>query len=118
MTRFISFLARLGAPILAAMLFVAPAAAIDPVLEKAQAEGVIGERADGYLGFVNEGQPNAELQRRVAEVNARRREVYTRISQSSGESLSTIAALTGERQIERAESGEFVMDKTGRWRRK
>ncbi|MBB35959.1 MAG: hypothetical protein CME88_11425 [Hirschia sp.] len=102
-----------------AVASIAPVAwAIDPLLETAKESGVIGERADGYLGFVRADTASNDLKRRVAEVNAKRREVYTRKSQQTGESLSVIAALTAERQIARVPGGEYYMNKDGVWTKK
>ena len=96
-------------------LLAAPAYAIDGVLGEAQEQGVIGERADGYLGFVVDDGVSDDLKRRVAEVNALRREVYTRKARQTGESLSVIAALAAEFQYSRLEPGDYFMTTTGEW---
>ena len=109
--------------LLFSLIVMTPVAAADPLLDAAKRSGQVGERADGYLGFAgvssqSSAASEAELKRRVAEINARRREVYTRLSKRTGESLQDIAKLTGERQIQRAKPGEFIMDASGRWVRK
>ena len=104
--------------ILASVGGLTGAASADPVIDRAKAEGVIGERADGYLGFVQSSSPGDDLSARVAEVNAKRREVYTRLSQQTGESLAVIAALTAEKQVQKAAPGEYVMTASGVWVRK
>ncbi len=97
---------------------VMTARAADPVIEAAKASGIVGERVDGYLGLVDVEKVDTQLRRHVAEINARRRDVYTRMSRQTGESLSSIAALTAARQIENAAAGEYVMTADGRWLRK
>lgn len=104
--------------VMGASLIGAPAYAIDDILDAAQKGGVIGERADGYLGFVRPDEATGELRRRVAEVNAQRREVYTRKSQQTGESLAVIAALAAEVQIGRTDAGEYYMNRDGVWVKK
>lgn len=114
MTRSIRRIAAAFSFILAS-LFASTALAADPVIEHAKTAGLVGERVDGYLGLVDPDRIDAKLRRHVAEINARRRDVYTRMSGETGESLSFIAALTAARQIEKAAPGEFVMTQDGVW---
>lgn len=93
----------------AATLTLAGAAfAQDAAIEQAKAQGVIGEMYTGYVGFPDASKVSADLKRRVDELNARRLAIYTAKSQETGQPVATIAALTAEKQIARAESGEVV----------
>lgn len=104
---------------LAASLSLSPAVAQDAVIDQAKAQGVVGEMYTGYLGIADSSRATADLRRRVDEVNARRLSIYTDTSQRTGESVSTIAALTAEKQIQRAMSGEAVSAGAGQgWQRK
>ncbi|MEM8920059.1 MAG: YdbL family protein [Pseudomonadota bacterium] len=103
-----------AAAVLAAMfILAAPAAHADAVIDQAKAQGVVGEQSDGYLGVVNASAASDAVKRRVQEINAMRREAYTRLSESSGESIATVAALTAEKQFARARSGEYLNPGSG-----
>lgn len=101
---------------LAFATLVGTAHAGDAVIDQAKAEGIIGERIDGYIGVVSNA--DASLQRKVDEINTRRREVYSDLAERSGQSLSDIARLTGVKIVGREPSGHFVFDDSGRWVRK
>lgn len=106
---------------LAATLATGPAAAIDNggPIDLAIAAGVVGEQADGLLGFVNPPTSvQADLQRRVSEINIRRRGVYADVAQRTAETVERVALLQAMRQIQRAETGEYIRDLTGAWCRK
>ena len=57
----------------------------DPAYQAARAAGQVGEKPDGYLGFV--GTPSAELRRLVDDLNIRRREAYTRSARERGSTV-------------------------------
>jgi uncharacterized protein len=85
-------------------------------IDTAMAAGTIGEQADGYLGFVR--PPSAaqtDLQRRVNEVNIRRRGVYIQVARDSGETLDRVAVLQALRQITKAPAGEYFQDMADNW---
>lgn len=105
MSRMMKSLAGL---VLAATLVAAPAHAQDAVMEQAKASGVVGEMYTGYLGIADPARANADIRRRVDEVNAKRLAVYTQLAQREGQSVEVIASLTAEKQISGAESGEAV----------
>ncbi len=97
--------------------FSPQAHAADPVIERAIAEGVVGERADGFLGLVK-GSASAEVQRKVNEVNVKRRALYERLSRESGTTVEQVAGVTGEKQIAKTAAGSYYMNNEGRWVRK
>lgn len=89
----------------------------DPQIESARAEGVIGERIDGYIGVV--GSADAEIIRKVQDINNRRRALYEQKAQETGTTVQQVARIAGERQLaERVGPGEFYMDESGSWKRK
>ncbi len=90
----------------------------EPVLEDVKSAGLVGERYDGYLGLVSAEKAPNDVRQLVADVNARRREVYTKMSLSTGKSLTMISGLTAQKQYELAQSGVFFMDAAGRWYQK
>ena len=100
-------IAFLIAPLMAAALLTAHAA--DPVIEQAKAQGIVGEQFDGYLGFPDPSKASADLKRRVSENNAKRLELYTQKAQQTGTKVTDVAAVTAEKQISSASSGEMVL---------
>ncbi len=102
--KFLTFLAAL---MLAGTLGVAHAQ--DAAIEQAKAMGVIGEKYDGYIGIADASKASADLRRRVDEINAKRLAAYTESASKNGQPVTTIAALTAEKLIARAGSGQMVM---------
>lgn len=76
-------------------------------LAAAKADGLVGERPDGYLGAV---RPDAEAQTIVELINAARRIEYQRIADEQGVSRAVVEALAGERAIERTAPGHYILD--------
>jgi uncharacterized protein len=105
--------------VLAAGALIATAAgAVDQngPIDQAMSAGIVGEQADGYLGFVRTPTAaQADLQRRVNEVNIRRRGVYIQVARDSGETLDRVALLQALRQITKAPAGEYFQDLTDTW---
>lgn len=93
------------------------ASAGDPQIDAAKAAGIVGERVDGYLGFVTDGA-DASLQRKVNEINAKRRALYQQLSRDTGTTIEQVGAVTGEKQIAAAQSGEYYMNAAGQWIKK
>ncbi len=117
MTLFIrSFLALIFLAGLAAITS-SPASAGDPQIEAAQKQGVVGERIDGYLGIVS-GNVDPALLRKVNEINNKRRALFDRTAHNTGTTTAQVARISGEKQVDRAGAGEFVMRGDGRWVKK
>ncbi|MEL6285239.1 MAG: YdbL family protein [Pseudomonadota bacterium] len=87
-------------------------------IEDAKGAGVIGERIDGYLGFVDDGAVDASLRRQVQEINAKRRAAYDELAADTQTTIEQVARVTAEKQIARTPPGHFYMDERGRWVRK
>ena len=101
--------------ILVALFAVTVAAAAD--LGSAKADGWIGEKPDGYIGLVRNDAP-ADVQALVRDVNAKRRSEYQRIAGRQGAPLSEVEKVGGMTAIEKTRPGHYIMDTSGRWRRK
>jgi uncharacterized protein YdbL (DUF1318 family) len=80
----------------------------DPALMQARAQGIVGEMYTGYLGIADESRATADIRRRVDETNAKRLSIYTETAKENGQTVAVIAALTAEKQIAAAGSGEVV----------
>ncbi|RMH59442.1 MAG: DUF1318 domain-containing protein [Zetaproteobacteria bacterium] len=85
-------------------------------LRSAKQAGLIGERLDGYLGFVRAAPP--DVRALVREVNRKRRARYRQIAAQSGIALHQVELLAGRKAIAKTPSGLFVQSPSGRWVRK
>lgn len=101
--------------LLAFGLFTSPALAIS--LNEAKAQGLVGERIDGFLGVVPADAP-AEVGQLVERINAERREKYEQLAAQRDIPVDAVAQIAGEKLIERAPSGQFIAGPDGRWRKK
>lgn len=106
--------------LIAALLFcwglvATPALAIS--LEEAKAQGLVGERVDGFVGAVV-ADPPTDVATLVEQINAERRQKYTQIAAERDVPIDAVAQIVGERQVERAAAGEYVAGADGRWRQK
>ncbi|WP_396595131.1 YdbL family protein [Brevundimonas sp. R86498] len=81
----------------------------------ARTQGVVGEQADGYLGFRVPTSDTA-LQRAVAETNAARREVYAASAREVGTTTEVAAARMFESQLlPRLPAGQWYRNAAGQW---
>lgn len=92
---------------------LATAQAQDAAIERAKADRVIGESYTGYLGVVDPSRMSPDLRRRLEQINAGRLAAYTGAAERTGQSVAVIAALSAEKQILRAGSGEAVLPGDG-----
>lgn len=107
-----------AALISAALAFEATAQA-DPALDQARAAGLIGEQADGYLGFVPGAAISADLRGRVEQNNIRRRALYTRRATERNATVNEMAAAVACEVFQnRIEVGERYRDEQSQWRQR
>lgn len=85
-------------------------------LDQAKRDGLVGERADGYLGLVVETAPS-DVAALVAEVNAKRKAEYQRIAAANNLTMEQVQALAGKKTIEMTRKGDRIMTNGG-WQRK
>lgn len=91
--------------------------ALAATLEEAKAAGMIGEKQDGYIGFVQANVP-ADVQALVNEVNMQRRQRYEQIARDNGIDVRDVARLAFTRALEATQSGNYVESAPGQWTRK
>ncbi len=97
-------------------LTVAGAAAAqsrDPAYAAARASGQIGEKMDGYLGFV--AAPGAALRAMVEDLNIKRKAVYAEKAQAANATVEEYALTAGCLAISRTVSGEKYQAPDGSW---
>jgi uncharacterized protein len=107
----------LGVVLAASPLGLLVRSALAQDLASAKREGLLGERIDGYVGVVRADAP-ANIRALADDINGRRRQEYARIAEREGIEVQAVAQLAGERLIERAGRGEWVVGADGQWRQK
>ena len=111
----------LTAAVLAA-LAVAPAAAIamdaKSVVDAAKTAGVVGEQADGFLGFVKPSNDTA-LKAAVQEINEGRAALYRQAAARNGVSPEAAGQSAYNTVVQtRLKPGEFFRPAGGAWTQK
>ena len=95
----------------------AQSAAAKAAVDAAKADGVVGEQADGYLGFVKPG--DAALKAAVAEINAGRAQVYAQAAAKNGVTAEAAGAAAFQSVVmAKLKAGEFYKPAGGGWVRK
>lgn len=85
------------------------------LIDQAKAEGVVGEQADGYLGFRTPASDPA-LREAVEVTNAARRRAYVRSAQNAGASPEAAGARMFESQLlPRLSTGQWYRNGAGQW---
>jgi uncharacterized protein len=110
-----SFVRVLAIILLTLCLAALPAAAQS--LDQAKAEGLVGEKVDGFVGVVAADAP-AEVHAMVDRINAERRARYTEIAKKQSAPMDAVAKIAGQKLTERAPSGQYVLGADGQWRQK
>ncbi|MEE2690868.1 MAG: YdbL family protein [Pseudomonadota bacterium] len=105
------------AAIAAALLVAGASSAFAMSVAEAKAQCIVGEQYDGYLGFANEAAADEALKREVRGINQQRRTAYEGLAQRNGVSVDVTAALTAEKLMNQAPSGQCIRDQSG-WRKK
>ncbi|MFZ4125970.1 MAG: YdbL family protein [Rickettsiales bacterium] len=96
-------------------LLVLPVQAFALSLDEAKAQGLVGERVDGYLGPVVE---SGEVVTLVKDINNQRRAEYARIAAGNGQPLDVIQKLAAQKAYEKTPSGFYVQSPQGGWVKK
>ena len=86
-------------------------------LDGAKSAGQIGEGVDGYVHLVDKNAPG-DVKALVKDVNSKRKTKYRDIAKSRGASVEDVAALAGAKLVKRTPAGQYVMDSSGKMRKK
>jgi uncharacterized protein YdbL (DUF1318 family) len=93
-----------------------PALAQDSaMIVQARRTGLIGERYDGYLGFV--ATPSAGLRRQVNAINIRRRSLYYDLATRKGVTREEVGITAACSLFRRLGAGEYYLPGQGGWQR-
>lgn len=85
-------------------------------LSPAKSDGIIGEQANGYIGFVTTA--STEIKTLVADVNKKRKLRYQQIARSKNLPLSDIEKIGGQQAITKTKSGNYIMRAGEGWTKK
>ncbi len=99
----------------ATSLLAWPTASMALELPDAKSQGLVGEKADGYLGVI---KSSPEVQALVARINKARRQYYEDVAKRNGTSVDIVEKLAGKKAIDKTPSGQFVQLPPGSWVRK
>ena len=97
-------------------LALSPAAALaqrDPAYAAARAAGQVGEKMDGYLGYVTPPAPS--LKAVVEDINLKRRAVYSEKAQAQKATVEEYAFTSGCLLIAQTQPGEKYQAPNGTW---
>lgn len=94
---------------------VAYQAGRDPAYQSARESGLVGEKSDGYLGFVT--PPSAAIRALVEDINIKRKAAYSKEALANGATVEEMALRSGCRLIaERTAAGEKYQTPSGQWK--
>lgn len=94
--------------LLCVAMFVSLAAIADAI-DTAKNQGLIGERADGYLGVVDESAASG-VSALVRDINAKRQAEYDRIARKNGITRREVEILAGKKTLARTPSGGWIFN--------
>jgi uncharacterized protein YdbL (DUF1318 family) len=90
-----------------------------PDIRAAKSAGKIGETRAGVLEAVEEKNlEDKKLRSLMEEENTDRKELFKLIAEKEKTTEEKVAERAAERNFERAQSGEYLKDKDGQWKRK
>jgi uncharacterized protein len=87
------------------------------VVDSAKSQGVVGEQADGMLGFVS-GSADGSVRAAVSQINAGRAQAYKDIATKTGVTEQAAGEATADQLIDRLAAGEYYKPLGGAWTRK
>ncbi|WP_144392308.1 YdbL family protein [Pleionea sediminis] len=99
-----------------ALLSVASLQAWAADLDSAKAQGLIGEKPDGYLGLVVKNAPD-DVKAMIKSVNEKRKAKYQEVADQRKIALSKVEVIAGKKALEKTKSGHFIYA-DGKWIKK
>ncbi|MGE3692587.1 MAG: YdbL family protein [Novosphingobium sp.] len=85
----------------------------DPAYAAARAAGQVGEKTDGYLGYVT--SPSAAVRSVVEDINIKRRALYSQKAQAANATVEEYAFTSGCQLILQTSPGEKYQGPSGGW---
>jgi len=84
-------------------------------LGTAKSQGLVGERADGFLQPM--GSAGADVKALVNDINAKRRAAYADIAKKNNVSIDQVGRLTAPKAFSESPPGTYIETASG-WQRK
>ena len=108
---------RLAVLLAAAVTLATPGSAQETVsVTQARGAGLIGERFDGYVGFVT--SPSESLRRQVNAINIRRRALYANLARQKGVSTEEVGITATCTLFARIPVGGYYLTSDRGWLRR
>ena len=95
----------------------AQSASAKSAVDQAKAQGLVGEQADGFLGFVA-GGGGPTLHAAVAEINAGRAQAYRDAAARTGVTPAAAGEATARQLAARLPPGQYFRSAEGGWRQR
>ena len=86
-------------------------------LHDAKAAGLVGERNDGYVGYVVT-PPGDDIKALVKDVNNKRRAKFTQTAKNNNLKTEQVAFRFYQRAIQETDPGHYYQDASGKWVKK
>ncbi|TQV85274.1 DUF1318 domain-containing protein [Exilibacterium tricleocarpae] len=86
-------------------------------LREAKAKGLVGERNDGYVGYVVK-PASAEVKAVVKEVNNKRKAKFAATAGNNNITIEQVAARFYQRAVSQTRAGHYYQDAGGKWVKK
>lgn len=86
-------------------------------LDQAKAQGLVGEKVDGYIAAVV-ANPPAEIQALVQTTNDGRRQAYAELARRNNITVEQVGIVSAEKLQANARPGEFIQSPSGQWVKK
>ena len=93
-----------------------PSSAQTPAVDAARQAGQVGERFDGYMGYL--GSPSPMVRSQVSAINIRRRALYSNLAASRQVAPQEVGIAAGCQLLARVQVGQVYMLGDGQWRRR
>ena len=92
------------------------APAQSPIVDQARAQGLAGERYDGYMGVAGPASP--ALRSAIGAINIQRRSLYSDLAARKGASPQEVGLAAGCQLLARVAVGQAYLLSDGTWRRR
>ncbi|MDT7042496.1 YdbL family protein [Candidatus Nitronereus thalassa] len=86
-------------------------------LDEAKDQGLVGERANGYLGAVK-SSPSSDVQALIRSINSQRKQRYQEIAASNNTDLEAVEILAGKTAINKTKPGHYIQLPSDGWTKK
>ena len=87
-------------------------------LDEAKAQGLVGEKASGYLGIPNQQAVSEDVITLIKDINNKRKAKYTEIALKNNLQTDAVAKLANKKAIEKTEVGNYYQTQEGKWLKK